>query len=44
MLFSQRQVEFAKLYSSKLFSLDGLRRLAKYPRALYERSRRCFLT
>ena len=42
MLFSQRQVEFAKLYSSKLFILDGLRRLANNPRALYGRSKTLF--
>ena len=42
MLFSQRQVEFAKLYSSKLFILGGLRRLANNPRALYGRSKTLF--
>ena len=42
MLFSHRQAEFAKLYASKLFTLDGLRRLANNPRALYERSKALF--
>lgn len=41
-MFTQRQMEFAKLYSSKLFTLDGLRRLAKNPRALYERPKALF--
>lgn len=38
-VFTHRQLEFAKHYATKFFTLDGLQRLAKNPRALYRRTK-----